>query len=62
VSSRSDPCVIVIAKRESVSEDACGENFDSLETFWGSRVIKKGLVKICKRCHPAVNEVSFVAY
>jgi len=47
---------------EIVSEEARGKIFHSLETIWGSRVIKKGLVKNCKRCQPAVNEVSFVAH
>jgi hypothetical protein len=34
----------------------------SLETFWGSGVIKKGLVKNCKRCQPELNEVYLVAH
>jgi hypothetical protein len=52
--------VNVMSDRER--ENARGEKFHSLETIWGSDVIKKGLVKNCKRCQPAVNEVSFVAH
>lgn len=62
VSSRSDPSVMMIVMSDRVSEEEREEIFHSLETIWGSHVIKKGLVKNCKRCQPAVNEVSFVAH
>jgi hypothetical protein len=53
---------MMIVMSDRVSEEEREEIFHSLETIWGSHVIKKGLVKNCKRCQPAVNEVSFVAH
>ncbi len=50
----------MIVVSASVIKDGLEEKVHSLETILGSRVIKKGLVKNCKRCQPALNEVSFV--